>query len=209
MKFINWIKKNFFAGLIAALPFALTIYIIYFLIDKFDNFIGSYFAIYFPGIGLIAVSILIFVFGVLIRNIIGSKLLKYSELLIDRMPFINRIYKSIKHVTSSLIGSGNKIFKRVVLLEYPRKGIFSLGFVTEKMSSSFEILNGELNSEEYISVFVPTTPNPTSGYLIYIKDSDVIDLDVDVESAMKIVISGALVKRDFINNQIKKKGDDL
>src|SRR6056297_2646651 len=178
MKFINWIKKSFFAGLIAALPFALTIYIIYFLIDKFDNFIGS-------------------------------NLLKFSELIIDRMPFINRIYKSIKQVTSSLIGSGNKIFKRVVLLEYPRKEIFSLGFVTEKMSSSFEILNGKLNTKDYISVFVPTTPNPTSGYLIYIKESDVIDLDVDVESAMKIVISGALVKRDFINNQINKTKGDL
>ncbi len=204
-KLFSWIKKNFVTGVITVLPFALTIYIIYFFIVKTDNILGGYLLKYFnikiPGLGFIIILVVIFTLGLLVRNYLGAKILSFSEYIIDKMPFINRLYKSIKHVTTSLIGSGRNIFKKVVLLEYPRKGVYSLGFVTEKMNNSFEDKVDGLNTKEYYAIFVPSTPNPTTGYLLYVKQDDVVELDMSVESAMKVILSGAIVKGDKFNNK--------
>lgn len=197
-KLFSWIKKNFVTGIITVLPFALTIYIIYFFIVKTDNILEGYLLKYFnlkiPGLGFILIVFVIFIFGLLVRNYLGAKLISFSEYIIDKMPFINRLYKSIKHVTTSLIGTGKNIFKKVVLIEYPRKGVYSLGFVTENMNNSFKNVLGGLNTKKYYAIFVPSTPNPTTGYLLYVKKDDVIELDMTVESAMRIILSGAIVK---------------
>jgi uncharacterized membrane protein len=209
-RFISWIKKNFVTGIITILPFALTIYIIYFFIIKTDNLLGGYLLKYFnlkiPGLGFIIIIFVIFILGLLVRNYLGAKLLLFSEYIIDKMPFINRLYKSIKHVTTSLIGSGKNIFKSVVLIEYPRKGVYSLGFVTENMNNSFnEKING-LKTSNYYAIFIPSTPNPTTGYLLYIKKKEVIQLDITVEEAMKIILSGAIVKgKQFGNTKGENK----
>lgn len=185
-------KKIFTTGLLTILPLAITVYVFYLVFSFLDNLIGdmikAVFDYHVPGIGFAAGLLLIMLVGFIASNIIGSRLINYSDLLLQRLPLAKGIYTSAKQIIDAFTVQGKNAFQKVVLLEYPRKGLYVIGFVTG--SSKGEIQ--QKTHAETLNVFVPTTPNPTSGMLILAPRHEVIELDMTVEEGMKVIVSGGL-----------------
>lgn len=193
------LRNYFLAGLLVIAPLGLTFYIVWIFLTFVDNRVAriipepynpnTYLPFSIPGVGLvIAVSFLILV-GWFARNFLGKMFISISEYIVDRMPIIRNIYGAIKQVTETIMASQSKAFRDVVMLEYPRKGIYSIGFVTGRTEGEIQ----RVTSEETINVFVPTTPNPTSGYLLFVPKKDLFYLTMTVEEAVKLVISGGIL----------------
>lgn len=194
----NKFKKIFITGLAVIIPIGLTIYVLFFLIDMMDNLLKiipakyqpeALFGIHIPGMGVIITVFLIFVSGLIARSYFGYKIVSSGEDLVNRIPFVRNIYQSIKQVSDSMFTNRRSSFKRVVLVEFPRKGIFTVGFVTGAPGPAIRSKSGQ----DCISVFLPTTPNPTSGYLVILPENDVIHVDMSIEEALTYIISVGIV----------------
>ena len=185
-------KRIFTTGLLAILPLAITIYVFYLIFSFLDNLIGDLINAIFdyrvPGIGFAAGLLLILLIGFIASNIIGRRLLGYGDYFLQRLPLARGIYTSAKQIIDAFTVQGKNTFKEVVLLEYPRRDLYVIGFVTG--SSKGEIQ--EKTEEDIINIFVPTTPNPTSGMLILAPRHEVIPLSMTVEEGMKVIVSGGL-----------------
>jgi len=185
-------KRIFTTGLLAILPLAITIYVFYLIFSFLDNLIGDLINAIFdyrvPGIGFAAGLLLILLIGFIASNIIGRRLLGYGDFFLQRLPLARGIYTSAKQIIDAFTVQGKNTFKEVVLLEYPRRDLYVIGFVTG--SSKGEIQ--EKTDEDIINIFVPTTPNPTSGMLILAPRHEVIPLSMTVEEGMKVIVSGGL-----------------
>ena len=197
----NEIRKTLLAGLLVLVPITLTAYILYalfrfldgifnetvtqFLVDK----IGLRLPGSIPGLGILALLGLIFLVGAIARNYLGRKLFGAWDYILNRIPLINRVYTAIHEISEAVLAEKREIFKEAVLIEYPRKGLYSVAFFTQDTKGPVQ----DLIDEDVISVFLPTTPNPTSGYLLFVPKSSVVKLDMSVEDAMKLVISGGSV----------------
>ncbi len=142
-----------------------------------------------PGLGLLITILVILAIGVLGKNYIGNRTLSYFELILNRIPLIRRIYKGAKQVSEVFLERNRNLFQAAVLIEYPRKGIWTMGFLTQTESGE---VNEKLNLE-MACVFISTTPNPTSGLLVILPRKDLVFLDMSIEEALKMVISGGLV----------------
>jgi len=149
----------------------------------------TYLQIHIPGLGLILVVILVFVVGLLTRNFIGRKIVHLGENIVDRIPLVRVLYTGVKQLLEPLFLQKTNGFKRVALIEYPRRGVHVIGFVTGE--SKGEVQNK--TSKNMMNVFVPTTPNPTSGFYILIPEDEVVSLNMSVEDAFKLIISGGIV----------------
>ncbi|MBW1690129.1 MAG: DUF502 domain-containing protein [Deltaproteobacteria bacterium] len=213
MKGFRAILKNYFlTGLLVILPIFITGYVIWLLIKAMDVFLKyipqkylpeTYLNIYIPGLGLILVVILILVVGVLTRNIAGRRVLQFWDNLVDRIPLARIIYSSVKQLLQAFFFQNSDAFQRVALVEYPRRGIYVLGFITgESKGEAQEKINKKM-----INVFIPTTPNPTSGFYILVPEEDLTVLDMSVEDAFKLLISGGLVSPDELKRARRKKRD--
>ena len=191
------VKYYLFAGLLSILPILLT----YWLISKIFSYFSKPGAIiveiifaekippYVPELtGFILTLLFIYFIGIFTSNIIGKKIFNKFESVLFSLPVVNSIYRTIKQILTSLSTPDTKAFKKVVLIEYPRPGLWALSLVTGESKS----LNGDL----YYHVFIPTTPNPTSGYFVYILKKDAHDLDMSIEEGMKNIISGGLLSSD-------------
>ncbi len=196
-KFKNRIKGYFLAGLLVLIPLGVTLYVIHFLISLMDKTIKllphflrpeTILHIHIPGLGIILILIITLFTGIMVKNYIGHKLVLYGELIVGYIPLVNTVYQGIKQLVEAIFTSRGQNFNRVILLEYPRKGIYTLGFVTGKVRG---LLKHE-SLENMLNVFVPTTPNPTSGFYLLVPEKDVIDLDIRVEDAFKIIMSGGI-----------------
>lgn len=187
------LKKIFTTGLITLLPLGITIYLFYLIFNFLDKLLGGVvekiFNISVPGIGFAAGIILIFLVGFIASNLIGRKIIALWDALFHKIPLTRSIYSSAKQIIDAFTLQGKHAFQKVVLLEYPRKGLYVLGFITG--SSKGEVQ--EKTHEDVVNVFVPTTPNPTSGMLILAPKKEVIELDMTVEEGLKLIISGGLV----------------
>lgn len=150
-----------------------------------DMLIGAH----IPGLGIIVTVTLIFLCGLVTRSYIGDKIVSSGENLVDRIPFVRSIYKGIKQISDNMLMDQRSSFKKVVLVEFPRKGIYTIGFVTGMPSVEVQKKTGQ-NS---ISVFVPTTPNPTSGYLVIVPEEDLVHMDMSVEEALTFIISVGII----------------
>jgi uncharacterized membrane protein len=185
------LKKKFITGLFVLIPLLVTIYIIYIVISFVDtiiapvirnitfHFLGK--EIYIPGTGLFLFVLLAYVTGVFASNYIGNRFLLYGEKMLRKIPFVKGIYSSVKDMTDSFSSEKRRSFKEVVFAEFPSQGRYAIGFVTNRMKSQ--------PGEEFCSVFIPTTPNPTSGFLILIPEKELIFLDLPVDDALKYIIS--------------------
>jgi len=149
----------------------------------------TYLHIHVPGLGLILVVILVFVIGLLARNIVGRKIVRLGENIVDRIPLVRVLYAGVKQLLEPLFLQKTDAFKRVALLEYPRRGAYVLGFITGESKGEVQ----SKTSKNMINVFVPTTPNPTSGFYILIPEDELILLNMSVEDAFKLIISGGIV----------------
>ena len=202
------IKRIFTTGFLTILPLAITIYFFLLIFNFLDNLVGDWIMAIFnyrvPGIGFVAGILLIFVIGFIATNIIGKRLILLGDSLFQRLPLTRGIYSSAKQIIDAFTIQGKDAFQKVVLIEYPRKGLYVLGFVTG--SSKGEIQ--DRIKDETINIFIPTTPNPTSGMLILAPRKDVVELDMTIEEGMKVIISGGLVSPPAANKASLANIDD-
>lgn len=192
------IKNIFLTGLAVVVPIGVTIYILFFLIAMMDGILAlipaaihpeKMLGFRVPGLGVIFTIILIFFVGLITKSWIGNKIVNLGEMFFGRIPVVRSIYQGTKQLVDALFSAKAGSFKKVVLFEYPRKGVYTVGFVTGRARGEIE----ENTGERFLNVFVPTTPNPTSGYYLMVPERDVINTDMTVEGAFKLVISGGLV----------------
>jgi uncharacterized membrane protein len=182
-------KRITFAGLFAIVPLALTFYIIKIIIVFLDQLTAPIMArinFEIPGFGLILTLLIIFALGIFVTNVLGRRLFSWGERLISSIPLVKNIYNTLKQITNAFSGATQtENYQRVLYIQYPRKELWTICFVTG------ESVDG--SGEEYYHVFVPTTPNPTSGVFIIIPKKDAIEADLSVEEGLKAVISGGLL----------------
>ncbi len=199
MKRLRTSLKNYFlTGLLVILPIFITVYVILSLIRAMDAILKyipakylpeTYLQIHIPGLGLILVVILVFVVGLLTRNFIGRKIVQLGENIVDRIPLVRVLYTGVKQLLEPLFLQKTNAFKRVALIEYPRRGVHVIGFVTGESKGEVQ----SKTSKDMMNIFVPTTPNPTSGFYILIPEDEVVYLNMSVEDAFKLIISGGIV----------------
>jgi uncharacterized membrane protein len=191
-------KRYFFTGMLVVLPVLVTIYLFVSLFSFFDNILGRYisrltiaqFGVRIPGLGLLIFLILIFVTGFFATNYLGRRLLLWIEKLWFRFPLIGKIYTAAKQMTRFLFSPHkSENFQKVVLLQYPRVGIYSLGFVTSMGNDEVRAKTGR----DLVNVLVPTVPNPLTGFVMLVPKEDLIYLDMGIDEAIKIVISGGIL----------------
>jgi len=187
------LRQLFIRGVISLLPVVVTAYLLYFFFSTVDNFLGGIIerivGIPLPGIGIIASIVIIMIAGVIVTNVLGAKAFDFVEKMLHRVPVIPKIYFGVKQLTDAFSLQGKQIFNRVALVEYPKKGTYVMGFVTGL--STGEIQNK--TKEKLCNVFIPTTPNPTSGMLIMIPEREIVYLDMPVEEGLKFIVSAGVV----------------
>lgn len=168
-----------------AAPIALTVYFIGLIFRVLDkptaNFLRRY-EIEIPGLGIVISIILVFLLGIIITNVIGRRLFYWGEKILASLPIVNPIYNTIKQITNAFSGTASRAFRKVVYIEYPRKGLWTISFVTAESTNSEGL--------QFYHLFVPTTPNPTSGFYLIVPQADAIESNLNVEDGLKTVISG-------------------
>ena len=198
----NKIKNSFLAGLATIVPVALTVYVLQVILKititlggKVSEPLKQFVDVTFPGfnllssiIGLIFVIIALILVGALARNVLGKRVVKWLESMFKNIPLIGMIYTTTKQIMESISGGGAHSFEKVVYIQYPRKNIWTLGFVTSESTN-------QLN-EEFYHLFVPTTPNPTSGVFLIIPKEDTLDAEINVEEGFRMIVSSGIVSNN-------------
>jgi len=197
------VRNYFVTGLLVIAPSVVTIWIFVRFFKWFDNILGKWYSrlfeyigmktTYYPGLGALTLAILIVLTGYLARQYVGRKMFDLWEKMITVVPLLNRVYIAVRQLSDSFAKGGGLIFQRPVMVEYPRLGVYSIGFVTRDCEAPFCNLVGT----EVSSIFIPTTPNPTSGVIIFVPRKELIPLDMTVEDAMKLIISAGKVTPDI------------
>ena len=193
------LRTYFLTGIIATAPIGLTLYLAWVLVKFVDSLVtpliparyhpSSYVPIDIPGVGLIIAVILLTLIGFVTANVIGRQVGALGERIVARMPVIRSVYGALKQIFETVLAQSSRSFREVVLVEYPRRGIWAIGFETS-------ITRGEiqaLKEDHLVNVFLPTTPNPTSGFLLFVPRSDLVSLHMTIEEGIKMVISGGIV----------------
>lgn len=199
MRLGSKIKAYFFTGILVTAPVAITFYLAYKLIFWMDYLVNrilppefrpdTYLPVSIPGLGVIVLVLLMIFIGMFAAGFLGRLFLRLGEWIVFKLPFISSVYSLIKQVFTTFLSNKNQAFNQVVMLEYPRKGLWILGFVSTDTQGEIQ----KKLPEPMLNVFIPTTPNPTSGFLIFVPKSEVIVMDMTVEEGIKFVISGGIV----------------
>lgn len=194
------LRGNFFAGIVLVGPVVLTIYLAWTAITLIDESIvpwvpsrynpGTYVGADIPGFGVIVFLLFTTIVGSFTKNFFGRSLVRLGESWVSRMPIIRSIYNALKQIAETILSQSETSFKQACLIQYPREGLWAIAFVSTKTTGE---LPGKAGEPEMTSVFLPTTPNPTSGFLLFVPTRDVVTLDMTVEEAAKLVISAGLV----------------
>ena len=188
------LRSIFLTGLFVLLPLIITLELLFWGLRQADAIIGGMIATYFktkiPGLGLGILLFFIIITGILARNYIGKKCIAFGERMLNKIPIFKSIYNITKQITGILSKKDQEAFRKVVLVEYPRKGIYSPGFLTGE--APFFTL--EPDCSKMLSVFIPTVPNPTTGFLIFVPEAEVTILDMSIEDGFKLIISAGVIK---------------
>ncbi|HAT8370776.1 TPA: DUF502 domain-containing protein [Legionella pneumophila] len=194
------VRSYLFAGLVVWLPILVTLVTLRFIVDLLDQTIAllpkayqpaQLLGFHLPGLGVVLSLILLIITGLFATNFLGQRLVSWSESILDRIPLVRSIYNATKQVINTILSTNSQAFRKVLLVEYPRKGLWSLAFQTGITAQEINQHTGT----EMLSIFVPTTPNPTSGFLMVVPKSDVIELSMTMDEALKFIISlGVLLK---------------
>lgn len=205
------LTNYFLTGLVIAAPVGLTLYITWSIIRFVDDFVkplipplynpDNYLPIAIPGFGLVIAAVSLVLLGFLTANLVGRTLVQFGESILHRMPFVSVLYRGLKQIFETVVSQSHSNFKQVGLIEYPRKGLWALVFISTNAKGE---VAERVAGEEIISVFLPTTPNPTSGFLLFVPKSEVHILNMTVEDGAKLVISAGLVAPEY-----KKKTEAL
>lgn len=187
-------KRYLITGLLIWIPLVITIWVLHFLVSTMDQSLGllppawqpeAFFGRRIPGIGAILTIVIVLATGILASNIIGQRLVLFWEAVLRRIPVVNSIYVGVKQVSDTLFKPGGEAFRKAVLVEWPREGMWTIAFLTG-------VPGGDVANHlrgNYVSIYVPTTPNPTGGYFIMLPREDIIELDMSVDEAFKYIIS--------------------
>ena len=199
MKIVSFIKKHIFTGILALLPVIGTVWILSIIYNFFADlnvsFIEDIIGFQIPGIQIIFVILVLFLIGFMVNTSIGKSIFKYSEFLLSKVPIVKGVYGGIKQLTDTLTSKNEGEDARVVLVQYPRVGLWQLGFVTNEAWSAIQ----EKSGANLINVLMPTSPNPTGGMLILAPKEDIIPLDMSYNEGMKYVVSGGVVAPEDLN----------
>lgn len=202
------LRRFFLTGIVVLLPLAVTVYVLIFTFRLMDGFLGGLVRIALgrplPGLGALATIGIVLLVGMIATNVIGKKLIALLEYLLNRIPLIKSIYGATKQIIDAFSLQKSNAFQRVVLIEYPRRGLYAVGFITGCGMGEIQ----EKTAEELVNVFVPTTPNPTSGFLILIPKREVHYLEISVEEGLKLIISGGVVTPKY-NGQRQINGESV
>ena len=207
---MNTIKKYIVAGLLVWLPLAVTVFIVKLVVDLLDNIIlllppdyqpAIILGFSIPGFGIVLAISTLLVTGMFAANLFGRRLFGLWEAILNRIPLVRSIYNSVKQISTTILDANGKSFRKVVMLQYPRKGIWSIGFLTNEYVS----VNIKGRNENLVAVFVSTTPNPTSGFILMMPHDEIIDLDMTVEEGFKFIISmGVIIPDGPIRQQLTR-----
>ena len=201
------LRRYLVAGLLVWIPLGVTILILKVLISLMDRSLllipqqyrpEEWLGFSVPGLGLILTLLVLLVTGLLAANIVGRSMVSLWESLLDRIPVVRSVYSAAKNFTEIVFSDSGQSFKKVLLIEYPRKGIYSLAFQT---ATNLGEVQGRMG-EQMVCTFVPTTPNPTSGYIIIVPKKDIIELDMEIDEALKMIISLGVVVPTWRKDQI-------
>lgn len=200
------LRNYFLTGFVVCAPLVITAYLTWSLIRWVDSWVkpyipqvynpDNYLPFDLPGFGLIVAVFIITLTGFLTANIIGRTIVGYGEHLLDRMPLVRSLYRGLKQILETVLSEKSNTFKKVALIEYPRKGLWALVFIATEGDGEVEALLTP-NVGATVAVFLPTTPNPTSGYLLYVPKTDVIELSMTIEEGAKLIISAGLVSPEY------------
>ena len=191
-------KKYFITGLLVWVPLGITLWVLHLLVSSMDQTLlllperyqtASLFGVHIPGMGVLLSLLILFVTGLITANFIGQRLLLFWESVLGRIPVVKSIYNSVKQVSDTLFSSNGHAFRQALLVQYPREGSWTIAFLTGRPGG--DVIN-HLQGD-YLSVYVPTTPNPTSGFFLMMPEKDVIVLDMSVDEALKYIISMGVV----------------
>jgi uncharacterized membrane protein len=210
------LRGYFLTGLIVSGPVAITLYVVWWFINLIDAWVkplipaaylpDNYLPFTVPGVGLIVGIVGLMVIGFLTANLFGRTLVSYGEMMLDRMPVVRGVYRLLKQIFQTVLSKNGGSFKRVGLIEFPRKGLYSMVFIAGDPPQEVEEKLG--HGDPLITVFMPNGPNPTTGFIIFMPASQVMTLDLAVEDAAKLVVSAGLVGPDQeqLRKQAKGKG---
>jgi uncharacterized membrane protein len=196
---LSSLRKNLVAGILVFVPVAVTVWFVYFawelinrpLVALFDWLLGEAAGpLTTPGVGLFVIMAAIYLLGLIARSFVGRWIVNVTDAVLERLPVIRTVYKALKQILGAIFSGGEGRFRDVVLFEYPRKGIYSIGFVTSATLGEPQ----EKTQEQMVNVFLPTTPNPTSGFLLLVPRTQVRYLSMSSEEAVRFIISGGMVQ---------------
>jgi len=203
------LRTSFLTGIVVIAPVALTLWLIWSVIGWFDGFVlpfvpdayrpeqilntifGYDLKLNIRGVGVVVFLVFATLVGWLAKGLIGRSFIKYAENLVNRMPVVRSFYSGIKQIAETVFAQQERSFEKACMIEYPRKGIWAIGFIST--TAKGEIAERNSSKGPMVSVFVPTTPNPTSGFLLFFPKADIVELDMSIEDAAKLVISAGLV----------------
>ena len=198
---ISRIRTYFLTGLVVAGPVAITLWLVWWFVTWVDGLVRpfipgayrpeTYMPVRIPGLGLIIVFVALTLLGFFTANFVGRKLVDFGESILSRMPVVRPIYRTAKQIFQTLFSKSESSFRRVALIEFPSPGMWSLVFLTQ---SPTEDIARRLPESEYVSAFMPCTPNPTTGFFFYVPKREVIELDITVEQAMTVIMSAGIVQ---------------
>lgn len=186
------LRKYLLAGLVVWLPILMTFVVLRFIVDILDNTVAllptayqpeHLFGIEMPGVGVVFSLALLLITGLVATNFLGQRLFSWGEAILTKIPLVSTIYNATKQVIQAIFSSNSQAFRKVMLVEYPRKGCWSVGFLTSTLPQLRE------DGKALVTIFIPTTPNPTSGFLLLIPEDEVKEIAMSVEDALKFIIS--------------------
>ncbi len=200
-------RKYFITGLLILVPLAITLWVLNLIISTMDQSLlllpaqwrpEALFGFYIPGLGTILTLLIVLLTGLATRNFVGTQVVYLWESLLIRIPVVKSIYSSVKQVSDTLFSSSGNAFRKAMLVQYPREGSWTIAFLTG-------VPGGDVKNHlqgDYISVYVPTTPNPTSGFFLMMPRADAIELDMSVDAALKYIVSMGVVAPEYFDKNL-------
>ncbi|HEX5613440.1 MAG TPA: DUF502 domain-containing protein [Burkholderiales bacterium] len=201
-------RKYLITGLLIWVPLVITIWVLRLVVDTLDNILlllpeqfrtESWLGVHVPGMGVLMTLVIVFLTGVFAANFIGERLVRLWHAILHRIPFVSSIYSSVKQVSDTLFSSSGEAFRKALLVQWPHPGMWTIAFLTGTPGG--DVAN---HLQDYLSVYVPTTPNPTGGYFVLVARKDAIELDMTVDQALKYIISMGVVAPPPIRRVARK-----
>ncbi len=206
------LRNNFLAGVVVIAPIGLTVWLIWTVVGWIDGWVlpfvpaqlmpEQYIGINLRGVGVVFFLLFTVFVGWLAKGLVGRSFLRWGEHLVSRTPIVRSIYNAVKQIAETVFAQSDTSFDKACMIEHPRKGVYAIAFIST--TAKGEVDQKLPHDEEIVTVFMPTTPNPTSGFLLFLPRSDIIELDMSVEDAAKLVISAGLVyPNDQVNGTVE------